>query len=73
MNDPKLLTRRLQKNGVFPDEDDYISEGKKVLPVDALSSAYRKFLVPDNSLLVYSLTDRIAPWVMTSSPDLINI
>ena len=37
LNDPKLLTRLLQKNGFLPDEDDYISEGKKVLPVDALS------------------------------------
>ncbi len=38
MNDPKLLTRLLQKNKFLPDEDDYLAEGKKVLPVDALSS-----------------------------------
>ena len=52
MNDPKLLTRLLQKNGLLPDEDDYISEGKKILPVDALSSAYKNFLMPDNSFSV---------------------
>jgi hypothetical protein len=56
MNDPKLLTRLLQKNGFLPDEDDYISEGKKVLPVDALSSAYGKFLMPDNSFFVQTLS-----------------
>jgi hypothetical protein len=39
MNDPKLLTRLLQKNRFLPDDDDYLSEGKKVLPVDSLSSA----------------------------------
>ncbi len=49
MNDPKLLTRLLQKKKLLHDEDDYLAEGKKVLPVDALSSAYKKFLMPDNS------------------------
>jgi hypothetical protein len=56
MNDPKLLTRLLRKNKLLPDEDDYISEGKKVLPVDALSSAYKKFLMPDNSFSVQTLS-----------------
>jgi hypothetical protein len=56
MIDPKLLTRLLQKNGFLPDDDNYISEGKKVLPVDVPSSAYRKFLMPDNSLTVQTLS-----------------
>jgi hypothetical protein len=56
MNDPKLLTRLLQKNKLLPDEDDYLSEGKKVIPVDALSSAYKKFLMPDNSFSVQTLS-----------------
>ena len=43
MDDPKLLARLLQKNNVLPDEDDFLVEGKKVLPVEALSSAYKKF------------------------------
>jgi hypothetical protein len=41
MNDPKLLTRLLQTNKLLPEEDDCLSEGKKVLPVDVL--------MPDNS------------------------
>jgi hypothetical protein len=56
INDPKLLTRLLQKNKILPDEDDYLSEGKKVLPVDALSSAYKKFLMPDNFFSVQTLS-----------------
>jgi hypothetical protein len=56
MNDPKLLTRLLQKNGLLPDEDDHISEGKKVLPVDVLSSTYKKFLMPDNSFTVQTIS-----------------
>jgi hypothetical protein len=56
MNDPKLLTRLLQKNNFLPDEDNYLAEGKKVLPVDALSSAYRKFLNKDNSFSVQTLS-----------------
>ncbi len=39
MDDPKLLTALLQNNNVLPEEDDYLAEGKKVLPVEALTSA----------------------------------
>ncbi len=42
MDDQKLLTALLQKNNVLPEDDDYIAEGKKVLPVEALSSAYTR-------------------------------
>jgi hypothetical protein len=56
MNDPKLLTRLLQKNKLLPEEDDYLSEGKRVLPVEVLSSAYNKFLMPDNSFFVQTLS-----------------
>ena len=52
MNDPKLLTQLLQKNNFLPEEDNYLAEGKKVLPVDALSSAYKKFLSQDSSFFV---------------------
>jgi hypothetical protein len=38
MNDPKLLTRLLQKNNFLSEKDNYLAEGNKVLPVDALSS-----------------------------------
>ncbi len=52
MNDPQLLTRLLQKSNFLPDEDDFLAEGKKVFPVEALSSAYKKFLNADNSFVV---------------------
>ncbi len=52
MDDPKLLARLLHKNNVLPDEDDFLAEGKKVLPVEALASAYKKFLNVDNSFVV---------------------
>jgi hypothetical protein len=52
IDDPKLLARLLQKNNVLPGEDDFLAEGKKVLPVEALSSAYKKFLNVDNSFVV---------------------
>jgi hypothetical protein len=52
MNDSKLLTRLLQKNNFLPEEDNYLAEGRKVLPVDVLSSAYKKFLNPDSSFSV---------------------
>jgi hypothetical protein len=52
MDDPKLLARLLHKNNVLPDEDDYLAEGKKVLPVEALSAAYKKYLNVDNSFVV---------------------
>jgi hypothetical protein len=54
MDDASLLARLLQKNNVLPDEDDILAEGKKVLPVEALSSAYKKFLNADNSFVVQS-------------------
>jgi hypothetical protein len=50
------LTRLLQKNNFLPEEDNYLAEGKKVLPVDALSSAYRKFLNQDSSLSVQTIS-----------------
>jgi hypothetical protein len=56
MNDPKLLTRQLQKNNFLPDEDDYLTEGNKVLPVKVLTSAYKKFLAPDNSFSVQTIS-----------------
>ncbi len=56
MNDTKLLTRLLQKNNFLPEEDNYLAEGKKVLPVDALSSAYRKLLNQDSSFSVQTLS-----------------
>jgi hypothetical protein len=52
IDDPKLLARLLQKNNVLPGEDDFLAEGKKVLPVEALSSTYKKFLNADNSFVV---------------------
>jgi hypothetical protein len=52
MNDPKLLTRLLQKNNFLPEDDNYLTEVRKVLPVDVLSSAYKKFLNPDSSFSV---------------------
>ena len=52
IDDPKLLARLLHKNNVLPDEDDYLAEGKKVLPVEALSAAYKKYLNVDNSFVV---------------------
>ncbi len=52
MDDPTLLARLMQKNNILPDEDDILREGKKVLPVEALSSTYKKFLNADNSFVV---------------------
>ena len=56
MDDPKLLARLLHKNNVLHDEDDYLTEGKKVLSVEALSSAYKKFLNADSSFLVQTIS-----------------
>jgi hypothetical protein len=56
MNDPKLLTRLLQKSNFLPDEDDYLRKGKKVLPVEVLTSAYKKFLTLDNSFSVQTVS-----------------
>jgi hypothetical protein len=51
-DDPKLLARLLHKNNVLHDEDNYLAEGKKVLPVEALTSAYKSFLNADSSFVV---------------------
>ncbi len=56
LDDPKLLTRLLQKNNVLPEEDDYLAEQTKVLPVEALSSAYKKFLNADSSFVVQTFS-----------------
>ncbi len=47
-DDPELLTRLLRQNLFLPDKSDVLAEGKKVIPVDVLASAYRKFLERDN-------------------------
>ncbi len=52
MNDPQLLTRLLQKSNLLPDEGDFLAEGNKVLPVEALSSENKKFLNGDTSFVV---------------------
>jgi hypothetical protein len=56
MNDPKLLTRLLQKINFLPEEDNYLAEGRKVLPVDVLSLTYKKFLNPNSSFSVQTLS-----------------
>ncbi len=56
MNDPQLLARLLQKNKVLHEEDDFLAEGKKVLHVEALASAYKKFINSDNSFVVQTLS-----------------
>jgi len=56
IDDPKLLARLLQKNNVLPGEDDFLAEGKKVLPVEALSAAYKKYLNVDNSFVVQTIS-----------------
>jgi hypothetical protein len=48
-SDPKLLTRLLQKAGYLPDESDVLTEGKTVVPIDMLSSTYKRFLVARSS------------------------
>ncbi len=48
-NDPELLTRLLrQKSYLLPDKYDVLAEGKKIVPVDVLASAYKKFLNKNN-------------------------
>jgi hypothetical protein len=43
-SDPKILTRLLQEACYLPDESDYLTEGKTVMPIDMLSSTYTRFL-----------------------------
>jgi hypothetical protein len=43
-SDPQLLTRLLQEACYLPDESDYLTKGKAVLPIDMLSSTYKRFL-----------------------------
>jgi hypothetical protein len=38
------LTRLLQEACYLPDKSDYLTEGKAVLPIDMLSSTYKRFL-----------------------------
>ncbi len=38
------MTRLLQEACYLPDETDYLTEGKAVLPIDMLSSTYKRFL-----------------------------
>ena len=47
-NDPELLTRLLRQSLFLPDKSDVLAEGKKVIPVEVLATAYRKFLERDN-------------------------
>jgi hypothetical protein len=48
-SDPELLTRLLQQTGYLPDKSNYPAEGKKVLPVDVMSSAYKNFLASNST------------------------
>ncbi len=47
-NDPELLTRLLQQSLYLPDKSDVLAEGKKVVPVEVLATAYKKFLDRNN-------------------------
>jgi hypothetical protein len=47
-NDPELLTRLLQQSHYLPDKSDVLAEGKRVMPVDVLATAYKKFLDRNN-------------------------
>ena len=38
-NDPELLTRLLRQNLYLPDKADVLAVGKKVMPVDVLTTA----------------------------------
>jgi hypothetical protein len=46
------LTRLLQEACYLPDESDYLTEGKAVLPIDILSSTYKRFLTRRASYVV---------------------
>ena len=43
-NDPELLTRLLQQKSYLPDKYNVLAQGKKIVPVDVLASAYKQFL-----------------------------
>jgi hypothetical protein len=47
-NDPDLLTRLLQQSLYLPDKSDVLAEGKKVVPVEVLATAYKNFLDRNN-------------------------
>ena len=47
-NDPELLTRLLRQKSYLPDKYDVLAEGKKIVPVDVLATAYKKFLDRNN-------------------------
>jgi hypothetical protein len=51
-SDPKLLTRLLQEACYLPDESDYLTEGKTVMPIDMLSSTYKRFFTKRASYVV---------------------
>jgi hypothetical protein len=51
-SDPKLLTGLLQKACYLPDESDYLTERKTVMPIDMLSSTYKRFLATRASHVV---------------------
>jgi len=47
-NDPELLYRLLRQNSYLPDKRDVLAEGKKIVPVDVLATAYKKFVGRNN-------------------------
>jgi hypothetical protein len=51
-SDPKFLTRLLQEACYLPDESNYLTEGKTVMPIDMLSSTYKRFLTKRASYVV---------------------
>jgi hypothetical protein len=42
----------LQEACYLPDESDYLTEGKTVMPIDMLSSTYKRFLAKRTSYAV---------------------
>jgi hypothetical protein len=51
-SDPELLTRLLRQTGHLQDKSDYLAEEKKVVPVEVMTSAYKKFLAPNSTFSV---------------------
>ena len=47
-SDPELLTRLLRQSLYLPDKSDVLAEGKKVVPVEVLATAYENFLDRNN-------------------------
>jgi hypothetical protein len=43
------LTRLLQKAAYHPDESDLLTEGRTVMPIDMLTSTYKRFLMARSS------------------------